>query len=61
MDQAPLGQIPYKIRISAREREGYRMLFSSIALARGLTLSEDAFAYIVEALTVPSNFGLAYF
>jgi len=61
MDQAFLRRIPYKIRISQPDKAEYHSLLTTTASSRGFTVPDDVFEFIVDALTVHSKFGLAYF
>jgi hypothetical protein len=50
MDPAFLRRIPYKLEIRGPSREGYRTIFEAAASARGLTLTDEVFDYIVRDL-----------
>lgn len=61
MDAAQLRRIPYKIRINGPDVAEYRAAFNKQAAAYQLALPDDVFNYIVDALTVTADFGLALF
>ena len=56
MDAAFLRRIQYKIKLFDPTVAEYRKIFNGVAKARGLTLSDTVFDYVVEKLT---RFGLA--
>lgn len=59
MDPAFLRRIPYKIKLFSPSRAEYFQIFSGVAKAYGLILSEDVFDFVVQRLT--RQFGLAYY
>ena len=61
MDAAQLRRIPYKIRINGPNLDEYRAAFEKQAAAYQLEMAEGVFEYIVDALSVSNNFGLALF
>ncbi len=61
MDPAFLRRIPYKIQMVGPSREEYQEIFIRAAQARGLTVTQAAFEYVVEALTRTGKFQLAAF
>jgi hypothetical protein len=61
MDPAFLRRIPYKIHMVGPEPAEYRKVFDKCAAARGLSLSDDVFSFVLKHLTAPRGAGLAYF
>jgi hypothetical protein len=61
MDPAFLRRIPYKIQMLGPSQEEYREIFVRAATARGLTVTQAAFDYVVEQLTRDGKFQLAAF
>jgi hypothetical protein len=59
MDPAFLRRIPYKIKLFAPSRVEYHQIFSAVAKAYGLPLSDEVFEYVVQRLL--HDFGLAYY
>lgn len=60
MDGAFLRRIQYKIKLYSPTRTEYRQIFDSVAEARGLTISDDVFDFIVGSLN-KGRFELAYY
>jgi hypothetical protein len=61
MDPAFLRRIPYKIELSGPNTAEYRRIFERAAAASGLTLTDQAFDYVVRKLTAEGKFTLAAF
>ncbi len=59
MDPAFLRRIPYKLEIGAPPLDTYRRIFDNVAAANGMTLSDEAFEYIVRELTETQDGPLA--
>jgi predicted ATPase with chaperone activity len=58
MDAAFLRRIQYKIKLFEPTVDEYRQIFNAVVKARGLTLEDDVFDYVVHKL---NPFGLAYY
>jgi len=61
MDPAFLRRIPYKLQMTGPTLAEYRQIFERAAAASGLALSDEAFFYVVDALTGEGNHELAAF
>jgi len=61
MDPAFLRRIPYKIEMLGPTLDEYREIFIRAATARGLTVTQSAFDYVVHQLTRDGRFKLAAF
>ena len=61
MDPAFLRRIPYKIQMLGPTLDEYREIFLRAAAARKLTITQQAFNYVVDALTRDGRFQLAAF
>jgi hypothetical protein len=61
MDPALLRRIPYKMKLYAPTRAEFVKLFESEAGFRGLDVPGPILDFVVQALTSPGSFGLAYF
>ncbi len=61
MDPAFLRRIPYKIEMLGPTREEYRRIFDAVATFFAITLTDDAFDYIVQRLTGSGKYALASF
>jgi predicted ATPase with chaperone activity len=61
MDPAFLRRIPYKIEMLGPNLEEFREIFERAAAANGLELRDDAFDFVVQALTRGDEYQLAAF
>jgi hypothetical protein len=61
MDPAFLRRIPYKIQMLGPTLAEYRQIFERAAAAAGLELLDDAFCFVVDALTSSGSHELAAF
>jgi hypothetical protein len=59
MDPAFLRRIPYKIELEAPTLENYKKMFTGVAKARGLELTDEMFYWIVDELQVKRGSPLA--
>jgi len=59
MDPAFLRRIPYKIELGPPTLENYRVMFDRVAKARGLELTDEAFAWVIEELQAKRGHALA--
>jgi hypothetical protein len=61
MDPAFLRRIPYKLQMLGPSLDEYREIFLKAAAMKKITITQDAFNYIVEQLTHENRFQLAAF
>jgi predicted ATPase with chaperone activity len=60
MDGAFLRRIQYKIKLHSPSRDEYRRIFDGVAKSRGLEVTDEVFAFVVDTLA-RGKFDLAYY